>query len=383
MTALTISNAVLWLVVLLLAAAVLALARQLGVLHERIAPAGALMMRRGLAVGEAVPVLEVADLEGQAHQVGSARADGRSTLLLFVSPGCPVCKSLLPAVKSSRKDERSWVDVILASDGDSAEQRAFVAAHGLEGIPYIVSAALGLAYQVSRLPFAALLDERGILRARGLVNSREHLESLFEAAVWAVIEEYEARARREEELWDTLSEAEAARRLDELLLPVGRATGSLMNLLVKEAGARRILEVGSSYGYSTTWLAEAARVIGGKVISLELRAAKTEYARAQLARAGLDGHVEFRIGDALASLAQLPGPFDFVLIDLWKDLYVPVFERLHMKLAPGALVVADNMLQPESARVHASAYRARVRATAEMSSVLLTVGNGLELSRYR
>ena len=181
MTALAISNAVLWLLVVLLAAAVLALARQVGVLHERIAPAGALMMRRGLAVGEAVPVLEVADLEGRAHQIGSARADGRSTLLLFVSPACPVCKSLLPAVKSSRKDERSWVDVILASDGDSAEQRAFVAAQGLAGVPYVVSAALGLAYQVSRLPFAALLDERGILRARGLVNSREHLESLFEA----------------------------------------------------------------------------------------------------------------------------------------------------------------------------------------------------------
>ena len=202
-------------------------------------------------------------------------------------------------------------------------------------------------------------------------------------AVWAVIEEYEERARREEELRDALSEEEVARRLDELLLPVGRATGSLMNLLVKEAEASRILEVGSSYGYSTTWLAEAARAIGGKVISLELRAAKTEYARAQLARAGLDGYVEFRIGDALASLAQLPGPFDFVLIDLWKDLYVPVFELLHPKLAPGALIVADNMLQPESARVHASAYRERVRAAADMSSVLLAVGNGLELSRYR
>jgi methylamine dehydrogenase accessory protein MauD len=181
MTALAISNSVLWLVVLLLAAAVLALARQVGVLHERIAPAGALMLRRGLAVGEAAPIVEVADLEGRAHQIGSARADGRSTLLLFVSPTCPVCKSLLPAVKSSRKDERSWVEVILASDGDSAEQRAFVAAQGLAGVPYVVSAALGLAYQVSRLPFAALLDERGILRARGLVNSREHLESLFEA----------------------------------------------------------------------------------------------------------------------------------------------------------------------------------------------------------
>ena len=205
----------------------------------------------------------------------------------------------------------------------------------------------------------------------------------IEPAVWAVIEAYEERARREEELRDALSEEEAARRLDELLLPVGRATGSLMNLLVKEAEASRILEVGSSYGYSTTWLAEAARAIGGKVVSLELRAVKTEYARAQLARAGLDGYVEFRIGDALASLAQLPGPFDFVLIDLWKDLYVPVFELLHPKLAPGALIVADNMLHPESARAHASAYRERVRAATDMSSVLLAVGNGLELSRYR
>jgi len=205
----------------------------------------------------------------------------------------------------------------------------------------------------------------------------------IEPAVWAVIEAYEERARREEELRDALSEEEAARRLDELLLPVGRATGSLMNLLVKEAEASRILEVGSSYGYSTTWLAEAARAIGGKVISLELRAVKTEYARAQLARAGLDGYVEFRIGDALASLAQLPGPFDFVLIDLWKDLYVPVFELMHPKLAPGALIVADNMLHPESARAHASAYRERVRAATDMSSVLLAVGNGLELSRYR
>src|SRR5690242_20571418 len=180
-TALAISNVVLWVLVLTLAAVVLALVRQLGVLHERIAPAGALMLSKGLAVGEPAPVMQVADLEGAAHQVGAARADGRSTLLLFVSPTCPVCKTLLPAVKSSRKDERGWMDVILASDGDPGEQREFVRAQGLDGIPYVVSAALGLAYQVSRLPFAALLDEHGILRARGLVNSREHLESLFEA----------------------------------------------------------------------------------------------------------------------------------------------------------------------------------------------------------
>ena len=181
MTALAVSNVVLWVLVLVLSAVVLALTRQLGVLHQRIAPAGALMLNRGLTVGEPAPVLELADLDGRALRVGVARDDGRSTLLLFVSPTCPVCKTLLPAVKSSRRDERSWMDVILASDGDAAEQREFVRAQGLEEIPYVVSAALGLAYQVSRLPFAALLDEQGVLRARGLVNSREHLESLFEA----------------------------------------------------------------------------------------------------------------------------------------------------------------------------------------------------------
>jgi methylamine dehydrogenase accessory protein MauD len=92
-----------------------------------------------------------------------------------------VCKTLLPAVLSSRRDERGWLDVILASDGNAEEQREFVRRQGLLGVPYVVSAPLGLAYQVSRLPFGALLDEHGILRARGLVNSREHLESLFEA----------------------------------------------------------------------------------------------------------------------------------------------------------------------------------------------------------
>lgn len=181
MTALAVSNVVLWVLVLALAAVVLALTRQLGVLHERIAPAGALMLNRGLTVGEPAPVLEVADLDGRVHKLGMARGDGRSTLLLFVSPTCPVCKTLLPAVLSSRRDERGWLDVILASDGDPAEQREFVRRQGLQAVPYVVSAPLGLAYQVSRLPFGALLDEAGILRARGLVNSREHLESLFEA----------------------------------------------------------------------------------------------------------------------------------------------------------------------------------------------------------
>ena len=205
----------------------------------------------------------------------------------------------------------------------------------------------------------------------------------MDPAVSAVLADYEARAEREQEIWSTRSADENLRRRDEMLLPVGRAAGMLMNLLIKEGEARRILEVGSSYGYSTTWLAEAARAIGGKVISLELQAAKTQYAYTQLGRAGLADFVEFRVDDALASLRQLPGPFDFVLIDLWKDLYVPVFELLHRKLSPGAILVADNMLFPEEFRAEARAYRQRVRAAAGMSSVLLAVGNGLEVSRYQ
>ncbi|HEY0342975.1 MAG TPA: methylamine dehydrogenase accessory protein MauD [Steroidobacteraceae bacterium] len=197
MTALAIYNIVLWIVVLALLAVVLALTRQLGVLHERIAPVGALMLNRGLAVGERAPEMDVVDLGGTSVKLGAPRSDGKSTLLLFVSPTCPVCKSLLPVVKSSGKDERDWLDVILASDGDPDEHRAFAQANGLSGVPYVVSAPLGMTYQVSRLPFAALLDEAGVLRARGLVNSREHLESLFEAKRLGVasIQDYFAKGK--------------------------------------------------------------------------------------------------------------------------------------------------------------------------------------------
>ncbi|HEY4881051.1 MAG TPA: methylamine dehydrogenase accessory protein MauD [Steroidobacteraceae bacterium] len=181
MTALAISNIVLWLVVIGLTLVLLALTRQLGVLHERIAPAGALMINRGSAIGEAVAVLDVVDLQGRELRIGAARTDGRSTLILFVSPTCPVCKALLPVVTSSRHQERDWLEVVLASDGEAAEHRQFVQQHQLQECTYVLSPALGLTYQVNRLPFAALIDQAGVLRARGLVNSREHLESLFEA----------------------------------------------------------------------------------------------------------------------------------------------------------------------------------------------------------
>ena len=197
MTPVGVSVVVLWIVVLCLLAVVLALTRQLGVLHERIAPVGALMLNRGLAVGEPAPAIDVVDLHGAKLRLGAPRTDGKSTLLLFVSPTCPVCKSLLPIVKSSGRDERDWLDIILASDGNTDEHRDYIRANGLGAIPYVLSAPLGMTFQVSRLPFAALLDEAGILRARGLINSREHLESLFEAKRLGVasLQDYFANAK--------------------------------------------------------------------------------------------------------------------------------------------------------------------------------------------
>jgi methylamine dehydrogenase accessory protein MauD len=199
LTALTVSNVILWFVVIVLALALLAVVRQLGVLHERIAPVGALMLAKGLAAGEFAPRVAAQDLNGRSLNLGAARADERATLIMFVSPTCPVCKALLPVLKSSLASERDWLDIILASDGETAAQREFVAAQRLENFPYVVSAPLGISYQVSRLPFAVLIDAQGVLRARGIVNSREHLESLFEAKRlgFASIQDYFAAAAKD------------------------------------------------------------------------------------------------------------------------------------------------------------------------------------------
>lgn len=180
-TALVVSMVMLWIVVVVLAAVVAALVRQIGVLYERVAPAGALMTARGPAVGDTAPVVVTEALSGGTHDIGGARADGRSTLVFFLSPTCPVCKQLLPALRSAATAERRWLDVVLASDGPRAEHEAFVARERLDAFPYVLSTALGLTYDVGKLPYAVLVDGAGVVRAKGLVNTREHLESLFEA----------------------------------------------------------------------------------------------------------------------------------------------------------------------------------------------------------
>ena len=157
----------------------------------------------------------------------------------------------------------------------------------------------------------------------------------------------------------------------------------MLHLLATGANAQNILELGASYGYSTIWLADAARETGGKVHSLELSQTKVDHAREQLARCGLGAFVEFHVGSALDTLPRLTGPFDLVLLDLWKDLYRPCFELFHAKLAPGALVAADNMLFPPNTRPDAMQYQAFVRTKPDMDSILLPIGSGVELSRKR
>jgi len=194
--ALVVSNVLLWILVVGLAIALLALVRQIGILHERVAPAGALLGREGPRPGERASALAVEDLMGRALTIGGADPTGAATLLLFVSPSCPVCKVLLPAARSLRDAEAGKLRLVLASDGPRAEHAAFAAAQGLESESYVLSAELGLLYQVGRLPHAVLLDAEGVVRARGLVNSREHLESLCEARRHGVASVQEYLARR-------------------------------------------------------------------------------------------------------------------------------------------------------------------------------------------
>ena len=203
----------------------------------------------------------------------------------------------------------------------------------------------------------------------------------MDQAVRRVLDEYEVRSEQEEKRWQQLEPSSFVDERDKFLLAVGPATGQLMNILIKQAKSKVILEIGTSYGYSTVWLAEAARVTGGRVITLELHAHKQLYARERIAQAGLAEFVDFRLGDAKEVLAKLDRIVDFVLLDLWKDLYVPCFDLFHPRLNPGAIVVADNMLFPEVSRGHAAKYRKHVRSHADIQSMLLPVGSGLEVSR--
>jgi len=166
---------------LVMAGLQLALLRQVGVIHERIAPMGALTLDKGPKEGESSPLFDLVDMSKRRVTIGGANASGKSSLVFFLSPSCPVCKKMLPILKSAARTESSWLEILLASDGEAAEHERFVNAQSLGEFPYILSQELGMIYRVGKLPYAVLIDETGVIRAKGLINTREHLESLIHA----------------------------------------------------------------------------------------------------------------------------------------------------------------------------------------------------------
>ena len=200
MDAVVVSNVILWIVVIVLGLVVLALARQVGILHERVAPAGALMPTSGPKVGELTEAISIADINGHTVTVGGPNTDHMNTLIMFISPTCPVCKSLVPTAKSLASSERNRLNLVFASDGDKLERhQAYTKDLNLDKYPYVLSEKLGMSFEVSKLPFAVLIGVDGTLQSKGLVNTREHLESLIEAMDTgiATLQDYVGQAQQD------------------------------------------------------------------------------------------------------------------------------------------------------------------------------------------
>lgn len=179
--------------------------------------------------------------------------------------------------------------------------------------------------------------------------------------------------RLEEE--DARERAEAL-PFEQRSLAVGPESGRLLFALVAPNAGCDVLEIGGSRGYSAIWLAAAARILGGRVVSLERDPAKCEAWRRNVADAGLEEWAELVEGDALQVLPGLEEGFDVVFIDAWKPDYEALFALARTKLDPGGVVVADNVVSHDGL----AAYSAARRADPTLSSVTVPVGNGLEVS---
>jgi caffeoyl-CoA O-methyltransferase len=152
-------------------------------------------------------------------------------------------------------------------------------------------------------------------------------------------------------------------------------TGRWLALLVRATNAREVLEIGSSNGVSTIWLAAAARLNGGKVTGTEILPERAAEANRNLAAAGLDTIARVVVGDARATLASLPGPFDLVFIDAEKDGYVNYLEAVARRVQPDGLILADNVISHDL-----SAYQARLRSRSDVETVTISIGRGVEFT---
>lgn len=198
----------------------------------------------------------------------------------------------------------------------------------------------------------------------------------MDADVKAVIDDLDARIKQES---DHIRSGESF-DVDKFALAAGPHSAGLLNLLVRSKNAQRVVEVGTSIGYTALWLGEAVRATGGQVIGMELVVTKHADAVAALKRAGLDDVVEVRKGDAKEVLAGIEGPIDLAFVDAWKDDYTAYFDMLLPKMSVGGCIVADNITFPESVQELMKRYQAHVRAYPNVRSHFLSVGSGLEMS---
>ena len=180
-------------------------------------------------------------------------------------------------------------------------------------------------------------------------------------------------ARMEEE--DTAERA-AGVPAAERSLAVGPESGRLLFALVAPNAGCEVLEIGGSRGYSTIWLAAAARILGGRVVSLEESPAKIEAWRRNIDEAGLEEWTELVVGDATQTLPELEDGFDVVFLDAWKDDYELLFGLAREKLDPGGVVIADNVTTSSTVQEYAAARQ----ADPTLVSVTLPIGHGLEVT---
>ena len=190
-------------------------------------------------------------------------------------------------------------------------------------------------------------------------------------AVRALLEELDAFGRDND-----ARETDRERRM----LNITPDTGRLLAILVRGTGARRVLEVGTSNGYSTIWLAWAVDDTGGQIVSVDWSGEKLAMARENLSHAGLAHRVSLRDGRALDVLASLDGPFDLIFLDADRESYLAYLDRLLELLRPGGLLVTDNVV---SHAHELGEFLARVKGDPRLESVTLPVGNGEELTLKR
>lgn len=156
---------------------------------------------------------------------------------------------------------------------------------------------------------------------------------------------------------------------------VDRETGRWLALLIRATGAREIVEIGSSNGVSTIWLASAAWETGGRVTGTEIRPDRAAEANRNLAEAGLNDIATVVAGDARDTAGAITGPLDLAFIDAEKDDYVDHLRAVVDRVRPGGLILADNVISHDI-----SSYQEVVRARADLETVTIPIGRGIEFT---